>query len=71
MVTEVHCCQPWREESGKLTSEHPTPGIVLFKQLIEPIQLRLIKLCVVNQPLLVLGQQANGSRCWSSAKHCQ
>ena len=69
MVTEVHSCQPWREESGKLTSEHPTPGIVLFKQLIEPIQLRLIKLCVVDQPLLVFGQQANGSGRCSSAKY--
>ena len=56
MVTEVHRGQSGGEECRKLTSEHPTPGIVLLEQLVEPVQLRLIKLSVVDQPIFVFRQ---------------
>ena len=53
MVTEVNTSKTGREKSGELTPEHSAPGVVLFKQFVQPVKLRLRELCVVYQPGLV------------------
>ena len=69
MVAEVHASKPRGEECGELAPEHPAPGVVLLEQLVQPVQLRLGELCVVEQPRLVFGQETIRDSRLSLPKH--
>ena len=56
---DIHSCEMSLILTILLFSpEHPSPGIVSLEEVVHPVQLRLVKVCVVEEPLPVPGQKA-------------
>ena len=42
-----------------MSPEHPSPGIVGLEEVVHPVQLRLVEVGVVEEPLLIPNQESS------------
>ena len=61
-----------RESDVDLAPEHAPPGVVSLEDGVEPLQLGLAELCVVEEPPLVLRQQPfpSSRASFNSTEYC-
>ena len=65
-------CDVELEKLTDLAPKHPPPGVVSFEDAVQPLQLRLAELGVMEEPALVLGLEAftSSDPSFSATEYC-